>query len=304
VTQKGSEVRDDGMRFDFSHPKAMTPEEIAKVEDEVNERIRGNAEVVTRLMTPDEAVTAGALALFGEKYGDEVRVVSMGEDDPGGKPHFSTELCGGTHVRRTGDIGLFKIVSEGAVGAGVRRIEVVTGPGAEAYVREEEKALRAVANTLKAGPAEAAQRIQALLDERKKLERELADARRALAMGGGSAARNEGREVGGVTFVAKNVGEVSPKELKGVADELKKKVGSGVIAITSVDHGKANVVVGVTSDLVGKYNAVDFVRIGAKTLGGTGGGGRPEMAQGGGPNVGALDEALKAIEEHLANVRK
>jgi alanyl-tRNA synthetase len=289
------------MRFDFSHPKAMTPEEIAKVEDEVNARIRGNAEVVTRLMTPDEAVAAGALALFGEKYGDEVRVVSMG-DDESGRPYFSTELCGGTHVRRTGDIGLFKIVSEGAVGAGLRRIEVVTGPGAEAYVREEEKALRQVANTLKATPVEAAQRIQALLDERKKLERELADARRALAMGGGAAKSggDEAKSINGIKYIGRSVADVPARDLKPLADELKKKVGSGVVAVISSSEGKASIVVGVTEDLTKRVSAVDLVRVGSAALGGQGGGGRPDMAQAGGPDPSKADAALAEIEKALA----
>jgi alanyl-tRNA synthetase len=307
VTQKGSEVRAEGMRFDFSHPKAMTPEEIAKVEDDVNARIRGNAEVVTRLMTPDEAVKAGALALFGEKYGDEVRVVSMGDDDAaqgaaGGKAHYSTELCGGTHVRRTGDIGLFKIVSEGAVGAGLRRIEVVTGPGAEAYVREEEKALRAVANTLKAGPNEAAQRVQALLEERRKLERELADARRQLAMGGGAAKSggDEAKSINGIKYIGRSVGEVPARDLKPLADELKKKVGSGVVAVIASSEGKASIVVGVTEDLVKRVSAVDLVRVGSAALGGQGGGGRPDMAQAGGPDPSKADAALAEIEKALA----
>jgi len=310
VTQKGSEVRADGMRFDFSHTKGLSPEEIAKVEDDVNARIRGNAEVITRLMTPDEAVAAGALALFGEKYGDEVRVVSMGEDDavPGaaaqgavGKPHYSTELCGGTHVRRTGDIGLFKIVSESAVGAGIRRIEVVTGPGAESYVRDEEKALRAVANTLKATPHEAAQRIQGLLDERKKLERDLADARRALAMGGGAAksAGDEAKSINGIKYIGRSVADVPARDLKPLADELKKKVGSGVVAVISSSEGKASIVVGVTEDLVKRISAVDLVRVGSAALGGQGGGGRPDMAQAGGPDPSKADAALAEIEKAL-----
>jgi alanyl-tRNA synthetase len=310
VTQKGSEVRADGMRFDFSHTKGMSPEEIAKVEDDVNARIRGNAEVSTRLMTPDEAVAAGALALFGEKYGDEVRVVSMGNDDSLGsaaaalglKPrHYSTELCGGTHVRRTGDIGLFKIVSESAVGAGIRRVEVVTGPGAEAYVREEEKALRAVASTLKATPGEAAQRIQALLEERKKLERELADARRALAMGGGPAKSggDEAKSINGIKYIGRSVGEVPARDLKPLADELKKKLGSGVVAVIASSEGKASIVVGVTEDLVKRISAVDLVRVGSAALGGQGGGGRPDMAQAGGPDPSKADAALAEIEKAL-----
>jgi alanyl-tRNA synthetase len=204
-------------------------------------------------------------------------------------------------VRRTGDIGLFKIVSESAVGAGIRRIEVVTGPGAESYVRDEEKALRAVANTLKATPHEAAQRIQGLLDERKKLERELADARRALAMGGGAAksAGDEAKSINGIKYIGRSVADVPARDLKPLVDELKKKVGSGVVAVISSSEGKASIVVGVTEDLVKRISAVDLVRVGSAALGGQGGGGRPDMAQAGGPDPSKADAALAEIEKAL-----
>jgi len=303
VTQKGSQVGPDRMRFDFSHNKSMSADEIARVESEVNALVRGNGEVSTRLMTPDEAVKAGALALFGEKYGDEVRVVAMGVDRaPDAKPFFSTELCGGTHVRRTGDIGLFKIVGESAVAAGVRRIEVVTGPGAEAYVAEEEKALKAAANTLKTSPAELADRIQALLDERKKLERDLTEARKALAMGGGGAKSggDEAKSVNGIKYLGRSLADVPAKDLKPLADEMKKKLGSGVVAVISSADGKASIVVGVTEDLVKRVSAVDLVRIGSAALGGQGGGGRPDMAQAGGPDPAKAEAALAEIEKALA----
>ncbi|MEM9684786.1 MAG: alanine--tRNA ligase, partial [Pseudomonadota bacterium] len=260
VTQKGSLVGADRMRFDFSHQKALTAEQIQAVEEDVNARVRGNGEVLTRLMTPDEAIDAGALALFGEKYGDEVRVVSMGPDDA--KPHYSTELCGGTHVRRTGDIGLFKIVSESAVSAGVRRIEVMTGPAAEAYVRSEEAALRSAATTLKASPAELPGRIAQLIEERKRLERELSEARRALASGGGGEGGPELKTIGDVTFAGRTLDSVPPKDLKPMADDLKKKIGSGVVALVSGLDGKASIVVGVTDDLTERFDAVALVRLG------------------------------------------
>ncbi|MDJ0948668.1 MAG: alanine--tRNA ligase [Alphaproteobacteria bacterium] len=298
VTQKGSLVAADRMRFDFSHPKALTPEEIRDIEDDVNARIRGNQEVVTRLMEPDAAVEAGALALFGEKYGEEVRVVSMG-DDPG-REFYSTELCGGTHVRRTGDIGLFKIVGEGAVAAGVRRIEVLTGAAAEAHVAAEEQALADAAAALKVAPGELAERVKALLDDRKRLERELSEARRAAASGGGPATGPEVREIAGIKFSARDLPDVPAKELRPMADDLKRKIGSGVVAIASATDGKASLVVGVTDDLTDRFSAVDFVRAGASALGGKGGGGRADMAQAGGPDAAATAAALDAVEQALA----
>ncbi len=305
VTQKGSLVGPERMRFDFSHPKALTPDEIAAVEDDVNRRIRANGDVATRLMTPEAAVEAGALALFGEKYGEEVRVVSMGPPAPGETGDFySTELCGGTHVRRTGDIGLFRILSESAVAAGVRRIEVVTGEAAERQARSETQALAAAATALKTGAADLPARVAALLEERKKLERDLADARRALLSAGGSAggaaaAGPATRQVGGVTFAPRTLDGASPKELKPMADDLKAQIGSGVVALVTGSGGKASIVVGVTDDLTGRISAVDLVRIGSAALGGKGGGGRPDMAQAGGPNPEAADAALAAIEDAL-----
>ncbi|HTY65428.1 MAG TPA: alanine--tRNA ligase [Alphaproteobacteria bacterium] len=305
VTQKGSLVAPDRLRFDISQPTPIPPETLKQVEDDVNARILRNEEVVTRLMTPDAAVQAGALALFGEKYGEEVRVVSMGgpsSDDPGDDLHFSTELCGGTHVRRTGDIGLFHILSDSAVAAGVRRIEALTRDAARAYLEQQEALLREAAGTLKTSGAELPGRLAALLEERRKLERELADARRALAVGGTGAAASGpvAEEVAGIKFAGRRLENVPARELKSMADDLKKKIGSGLVALVAIEDGKASVVVGVTEDLTGRLNAVDFVRAGVAELGGKGGGGRPDMAQGGGPDATKADAALAAIKSALA----
>ncbi len=300
VTQKGSLVARDRLRFDISHPRPLSPEDIRGVESEVNRRIRQNAETRTRLMTSDLAVKEGALALFGEKYGNEVRVVSMGSDE--GR-FFSTELCGGTHVQRTGDIGLFKIVGESAVGAGVRRIEALTGASAEAHVAEEEGLLRAAALAAKTSPTELPQRVVALIEERRRLERELAEVRRAMASGGGAAAP-AAKEIGGVRFAARKVEDVPAKELKTMADDLKKQVGSGVVAIVASGEGKVSLVVAVTEDLIGRFSAVDLVKAGAAALGGKGGGGRPDMAQAGGSDPSKADAALAAIEGALAAAPK
>jgi len=298
VTQKGSLVSPERMRFDVSHPKAISPEEMADVEAEVNAQIRLNSDVTTRLMDPESAVEAGAMALFGEKYGEEVRVVSMGLEDD--KP-YSTELCGGTHVRRTGDIGLFKVLSEGAVGAGLRRIEAVTGAGALAHLAEEEKVLHDAAGLLKAQPSEIPARISALLDERRTLERELAEARRKLATGGGGASSGgDFKEIAGIKFAPRLLEDMPAKDLKGLADELKKQVGSGVVALVSTAGGKASLVVGVTDDLTGTISAVDLVRAGSAAVGGKGGGGRPDMAQAGGPDAAQAQAALDAIEGALS----
>jgi len=301
VTQKGSMVAPDRLRFDISHPKAVTPEEMAVIEAQVNEQVRNNTEVTTRLMESDAAVEAGAMALFGEKYGDEVRVVTMGREGGGSDDgnDFSVELCGGTHVRRTGDIGLFKVISESAVAAGVRRIEGLTGRAAEAYTAEQITALQETAALLKTGAGGVPARVAALLDERRKLERELADARRAAATGGGNGG-GEVKDVGGVKFAPRLLEGTPAKELKSLADDLKSQMGSGVTALVSVNDGKASLVVGVTEDLCGRISAVDLVRAGAEALGGKGGGGRPDMAQAGGPEGGKAGAALEAIELSLA----
>jgi len=301
VTQKGSLVGPERMRFDFSHPKPLGDEEIVDVEREVNERIRRNTEVLTRLMEPDAAIEAGALALFGEKYGDEVRVLSMGDDE--GREFYSTELCGGTHVRRTGDIGLFKIVGESSVAAGVRRIEVVTGAAAEEHVRRQGAALAEAAAALKVGQAEVPERLAGLIEDRRRLERELAGAKRALATGGGGGgdAASEVKQLNGVSFTSRSLKDVPAKELKSLADDLKRKLGSGVVALATAVEGKASLVVGVTEDLSDRWSAVDLVRIGAEALGGKGGGGRPDMAQAGGPDGAKTDAALAAIEAALGD---
>ncbi|WP_041040739.1 alanine--tRNA ligase [Paramagnetospirillum magnetotacticum] len=290
VTQKGSQVGPDRLRFDFAHTKALSPEESRAVEAEVNRRIRVNAEVATTVMTPDDAIKAGAMALFGEKYGEEVRVVSMGD--------LSTELCGGTHARRTGDIGGFKIVAESAVASGVRRIEAVTGPAFLAWAQAQEDLLARAADTLKAAPTDLPARIAGLMDERRKLERELAEVRKQLATGGGQGAAT--KTVNGITYAGKVLNGVPPKDLKGMADEIKKQIGSGVIVLVSDADGKASIVVCVTEDLTAKYSAVDLVRIGSEALGGKGGGGRPDMAQAGGPDASAAQAAVDKIEQALA----
>jgi alanyl-tRNA synthetase len=295
VTQKGSLNAPDRLRFDVSQPRPITADELRWVEAEVNAKIRENSEVTTRLMTPDAAVELGAMALFGEKYGDEVRVVSMGGPD-GNKSAWSIELCGGTHVRRTGDIGYFRIVSEAAVASGVRRIEAVTGAAAEAVVAEIQARLNDAAGALKAAPAEVADRITALQEDRRKMERQIADLQKKLATGG-SAAMVE--DVNGIKLSARNLGEVPAKDLKGLADAILKQQESGVVALVSSAEGKASIVVAVSGDLTGRISAVDLVRAASAAVGGKGGGGRPEMAQAGGPEGGKADEALAAVRAAL-----
>src|SRR5690606_38520444 len=302
VTQKGSLVAPDRLRFDFSHQKALAEEDLHAIEAEVNERIRLNDAVTTRFMTPEEATAAGALALFGEKYGDEVRVLSMGgldEERKGRGQYYSTELCGGTHVRRAGDTGFFKIVSEQALASGVRRIEAVTGAAALAHVERQERLLSETATALRAAPAELPQRVAGLLEERKRLEREVGELRRRLATGGGGGAA-ETKEIAGVTFAARILEDVPARDLKPMADELKRQIGSGVAALVGLSDGKASLVVGVTDDLTGRFSAVDLVRAGSAALGGKGGGGRPDMAQAGGPDAAKAGEAVAAIEAALA----
>jgi alanyl-tRNA synthetase len=301
VTQKGSLVAEDRLRFDFSHPKALTAEEIAAVEAEVNAEIRHNEPVTTRLMTPDDAIAAGAMALFGEKYGDEVRVLSMGRAGDGGLS-YSVELCGGTHVRATGDIGLFRIVSESAVSSGVRRIEALTGEAARCWVVGREEALKSVAATLKTAPEEVEARVAALVEERRRLERELAEAKKQLALGGGGgAAPAADEDIGGVKFSGQVFQGMEAKELRGLLDEAKKRLGSGVAASAAVNDGRAAFAVAVTDDLTSRFNAVDLVRAGVAVLGGQGGGGRPDMAQGGGPDGARADEAIAAVKAALAS---
>ncbi len=302
VTQKGSLVAEDRLRFDFSHPVSLTPEDIAAVEAEVNAEIRANEEVSTRLMTPDDAVAAGALALFGEKYGDEVRVLGMGRTGKEGR-NYSVELCGGTHVRATGDIGVFRIVSESAVSSGVRRIEAMTGEGARQWLVGREEALKSAASVIRATPEEVPARLAALLDERKRLEKELAEAKKALALGGGGSsggAATADETVAGVTFSGQVLDGLDPKELRPLLDAAKQRRGSGVAAVIAVNDGKASIAAAVTDDLTGRFSAVDLVRAGVEALGGKGGGGRPDMAQGGGPDGSKAAEALAAVKAVLA----
>jgi alanyl-tRNA synthetase len=301
VTQKGSLVAPDYFRFDFSHPKALTREEIDAVEAEVNAQIRSNECVTTRLMTPDEAISAGAMALFGEKYGDEVRVLSMGRVTDA---DYSVELCGGTHVRALGDIQLFKTISESAVSSGVRRIEALTGEAARQWLVGREARLREAAATLKSAPDEVPARIAALVEDRRRLERELADAKKALAMGGGAAKSDaEGPEdVNGYKFLGQVVEGLDPKSLRSTVDSMKQRVGTGIAALVAVTDGRASVAVGVTDDLAGQMSAVDLVKAAVVALGGHGGGGRPDMAQGGGPDSSKAKEALEAIKHALEKV--
>jgi alanyl-tRNA synthetase len=301
VSQKGSLVAPDYFRFDFSHPKALSREEIDAVEAEVNAQIRSNQPVTTRLMTPDEAIAAGAMALFGEKYGDEVRVLSMGrltDND------YSVELCGGTHVRALGDIQLLKIISESAVSSGIRRIEALTGEAARRWLSEREAKLREAAATLKSAPDDVPARIAALVEERKRLERELADAKKALAMGGGSEKSDAAapEDVAGHAFLGQVVEGLDPKDLRSSVDTMKQRLGSGIAALVAVNDGRASVAVGVTDDLSGQLSAVDLVKAAVAALGGQGGGGRPDMAQGGGPDGAKAADALAAIRDVLSKV--
>jgi alanyl-tRNA synthetase len=294
VTQKGSLVGPDKLRFDFSHPKAVSEAEVARIEAMVNDMVRANDDVVTRLMTPEKAIEQGAMALFGEKYGDEVRVLSMGTD--AGKT-YSVELCGGTHVRRLGDIGLMKIVGESAVAAGVRRIEALTGSGALSFLNEQHKLVREAASAMRAAPAEVPERISQLMEERKKLERDLSEARRQLAMSGGgsSGAASDTADIGGVKLMARAVEGVEPKDLRSLVDQAKQQIGSGVVVFATAAEGKAAIAVGVTEDLAKRFNAVELLKKGVEAVGGKGGGGRPDMAQGGGPDGAKLQAALDAI---------
>jgi alanyl-tRNA synthetase len=302
VTQKGSMVAEERLRFDFSHPVALTAEDITAIEAEVNAEIRANEPVSTRLMSPEDAVEAGALALFGEKYGEEVRVLTMGRAGSAGR-NYSVELCGGTHVRATGDIGVFRIVSESAVSSGVRRIEALTGEAAREWLVGREEALKAAAGVIRATPEDVPVRLAALMEERKRLEKELAEAKKALALGGGgtgavAAAADE--DIAGVKFSGQVLEGLDPKELRPLLDAAKQRMGSGVAAVIAVNDGKASIAAAVTDDLTSRFSAVELVRAGVEALGGKGGGGRPDMAQGGGPDGAKAAEALAAVKSMLA----
>ncbi len=303
VAQRGSLNAENRLRFDFSHQKAMSTDELSKVEDEVNAYIRQDGAVETRIMTPDEARELGAQALFGEKYGDEVRVVSMGAQVGSGKGidrnTYSLELCGGTHVRRLGEIGLFKLVSEGASAAGIRRIEALTGEGALEYMAKIEKQLADAAAALKASPDLVAERVKSLMDERKALQNEVAELRRQLAMSGGGKAETKAKDVNGVPFLAQVLTGVSGKDLRGLIDDHKTQLKSGAILLIADTGDRAAVAAGVTDDLTDRISAVDMVRAAAEALGGKGGGGRPDMAQGGGASADNADVAIAAVEKLL-----
>ena len=309
IAQRGSLVAPDRLRFDFAHPKPISAEELARVEEIANDVVLENDEVTTRLMALDDAREAGARALFGEKYGDEVRVVSMGNrsrEQGQNAMGWSVELCGGTHVKRTGDVGLISVTSESAVASGVRRIEALTGRHARKHANDVMALAKSAAAELRTTPEDVPARITALMDERKKLERELSDARKKLAMGGGASAGNGAaasgvREVGNVKLMARAVEGIEMKDLKSLADDGKKQLGSGVVAIVGVtEDGKAGVVVGVTPDLTARFNAVNLVRVASEALGGKGGGGRPDMAQAGGPDGAKANAALDAIAAAMA----
>ncbi|CAN7142299.1 alanine--tRNA ligase [Bosea sp. LjRoot90] len=301
VAQKGSLVQPERLRFDFSHPKPISRAELARVEEMANRLVLQNEPVVTKLMSVDDAIASGARALFGEKYGDEVRVVSMGTDRDADTPKtFSVELCGGTHASRTGDIGLVTVLSESGVAAGVRRLEALTGEAARRHLREESVALDEMAGLLKASVAELPARVATLVEERRKLERELSEARKKLAMGGGGEASDPIREVAGARLLARAVTGVEMKDLKSLVDEAKARVGSGVVAIVGVaEDGKAGVVVGVTPDLTERFDAVALVRAASERLGGKGGGGRRDMAQAGGPDGAQAQAALDAVADAM-----
>jgi alanyl-tRNA synthetase len=299
VAQKGSLVAPDRLRFDISHNKPMTAEDLAWVETEVNARIRENAPVTTTLMSPEEAQQRGAMALFGEKYGDEVRVVAMGRDPAmtAREGNYSVELCGGTHARATGDIGVFRLLSESAVSAGVRRVEALTGEGAMAHIASREAALVAAAAAAKSPPGDLPERIAALLEDRRRLEREVTELKKKLATGGESPDAAE--DVAGVKFAGRVI-DIPARDLKGMAEAMQKAIGGGVVALVSTDGGKASVVVSVGAALTDRFNAVDLVRKASEAVGGKGGGGRPDMAQAGGPDIAAASAALAAVKGALA----
>jgi alanyl-tRNA synthetase len=298
VTQKGSMVADDRLRFDFSHNVALSAADIAAIEAEVNSEIRGNQPVSTRLMTPDDAIAAGALALFGEKYGDEVRVLTMGPKTD--TRAYSVELCGGTHVSALGDIALFKIVSEGAVASGIRRIEAMTGEAARLWLTDREDKLKEIAGTLRSNPDEAPARVSTLAETVRRLEKELADAKKTIALGGGGASAAEPEALNGFQFLGLSYDGLDPKELRGLANDAKTRIGSGVVTFLTVNDGRASILIGVTDDLTARFSAVDLVRVGVDALGGQGGGGKPDMAQGGGPDGAKAEDAIRAVKAAIS----
>ena len=299
VAQRGSLVAPGRLRFDFSHPAALVDDDVLVVDAEVNGRIREDAAVEARVMDREAAMESGARALFGEKYGDEVRVVCMGRRGNG--EAYSVELCGGTHVGRTGEIGVFKIVSEGAVAAGIRRVEALTGAAALEHLQERDGMVRRTASMLRVPPSEVEEKVEGLVSDRRRLEEEVTNLRRQLASGGGGSA-TASRIVNGVPFLSRSIRGVPAKELRGLVDEHRRSLPSGVIALVAESGGKAGAVVGVSQDLTARVSAVDLVRAAAEALGGKGGGGRPDLAQGGGPDAQAADAALAAVERCLESL--
>jgi alanyl-tRNA synthetase len=299
VSQKGQLVDGDRMRFDFSHGGPLTADELDRIEAEVNAVIRQNVPATTRTMTPEAAIEAGAIALFGEKYGDSVRVLALGKALDG-EGDYSVELCGGTHVARTGDIALFKIVSETGVAAGIRRVEALTGEAARRYLLDQAGVAKGLAEQFKVPVSEVSQRIDALQAEKRSLEKALADAKRALATGGGGGASAAPEEIGGVKLIARVLDGVGGKDLRGIAEDFKKQVGSGVVALVGTAEGKAAVTVAVSADLVGRFNAAELAKAAVLAMGGQGAGGKPDFAQGGAPDATKADEGLAAIKAAIA----
>jgi len=298
-------VAADRLRFDFSHPKPISAEEITRVEEIANSVVLADGDVVTRLMAVDEAVASGARALFGEKYGDEVRVVSMGQWGDGERSGstFSVELCGGTHVRRTGEIGLVTVLGDSGVSAGVRRIEALTGLEARHYLNEQDRRVKSLAGLLRTQPNDILPRVETLMEDRRRLERELSEAKKKLAMGGSGGQPETVASIGGVQVMGRVVEGISPKDLKGLVDEAKKQIGSGIVVLVAVgEDGKGGIVAGVTPDLTQKFNAVDLVKVGSEAMGGRGGGGRPDMAQAGGPDGDKSADALDAVRARIAEL--
>jgi alanyl-tRNA synthetase len=298
VSQKGSLVADDKLRFDVTHPKQITRDELDAIEHEVNRIIWQNSDVGTKLMTPDEAIAAGAMALFGEKYGDEVRVLSMGTDTTSA---YSVELCGGTHVHRMGDIGLFKIVSEGAVSAGIRRIEAITQTGAFGYLAQQESTMRELALSMKIKQEDVFDKVLSLVEEKRKLEKQLADSKKQLALGSASGSGDiVPEQLGSLEFIGKSYPDLDPKALRDLAASLQQKHTGAVIALASGYEGKASIIIAVGKSIAGTVDAPTLVRMAAEIVGGKGGGGKSDMAQAGGSEAGAIDQAIAAIRSEIA----
>jgi alanyl-tRNA synthetase len=300
VAQKGQMVDGERMRFDFSHGGPLSPDEIERIEAEVNAVIRQNVPAETQEMAPQEAIEAGAVALFGEKYGDSVRVLTLGKSLTDAGKAYSVELCGGTHVARTGDIALFKIVSEQGVAAGVRRIEALTGEAARRFLLDQAGVAKALADQFKTPVAEVGARVDALIADRKRLEKELADAKKQLALGGGSGAASGPEDVAGTALIARVLDGVGGKELRGVAEEFKKQLASGVVALVGTTDGKAAVTVAVTADLTGRFSAAELAKAAVLAMGGQGAGGKADFAQGGAPDATKAQDGLDAIKAVLA----